>query len=126
MPLTADALRRHHVAQAEHRLMMGAGYRDHGLVCSALDGSFWVPDRLSDLFASTIKRLDLPRIRFHDLRHTHVTHLLREGVHPKIVSERLGHASVAFTMDTYSHILPDMQAETILPLDGRLKQAGSR
>ena len=51
-------------------------------VCPAPDGSLWRPDRLSDLFASTMKRLDLPRIRFHDLRHTHATHVLREGRSP--------------------------------------------
>ena len=87
LPLTVDALRQHYVRQAEHRLMMGAAYSDQGLVCPAADGSLWWPDRLSDLFASTMKRLDLPRIRFHDLRHTHATHLLREGINPKIVSE---------------------------------------
>jgi len=126
LPLTVDSLRQHYVRQAEHRLMMGAAYHDQGLVCPAPDGSFWRPDRLSDLFASTMKRLDLPRIRFHDLRHTHATHLLREGVHPKIVSERLGHASVAFTLDTYSHVLPGMQAEAALRLDQRLRRAGGR
>jgi integrase len=51
------------------------------------------------------------RIRFHDLRHTHATHALRAGIHPKIVSERLGHSSISITLDVYSHALPSMQRE---------------
>lgn len=53
-----------------------------------------------------------PRIRFHDLRHTHATLLLKAGVPVKVVSERLGHASTTFTMNTYQHVIPGMQAET--------------
>jgi integrase len=51
--------------------------------------------------------------RFHDLRHSHASHLLKAGVHPKIVSERLGHSTVGMTLDTYSHVLPGMQEEAI-------------
>jgi integrase len=60
---------------------------------------------------------DVPRIRFHDLRHTHASHLLRAGVHPKVVSERLGHSQVGITMDTYSHVLPGMQEEAARRVD---------
>ena len=56
-----------------------------------------------------IKRAGLKHIRLHDLRHTHATLMLKSGVHPKIVSERLGHATVAFTLDTYSHVVPGLQ-----------------
>jgi integrase len=59
----------------------------------------------------------LPRIRFHDLRHSHATHLLASGVHPKVASERLGHAQVGITLDTYSHVLPNMQAEAAVLVD---------
>jgi integrase len=59
----------------------------------------------------------VPHIRFHDLRHTHATMLLEQDVHPKIVSERLGHASVAITLDTYSHVLPSMQRAVAERLD---------
>jgi len=58
-----------------------------------------------------VRSAGLPRIRFHDLRHTHATLALAAGVHPKVVSERLGHATVAFTMDVYSHAIPALQAE---------------
>ena len=66
------------------------------------------------LFFKQTKRLDLPHIRFHDLRHTHATLALQTGVHPKIVSERLGHTSTAFTLDIYSHAVPTMQADAAL------------
>ena len=60
-------------------------------------------------FSSILQQAGLPHIRIHDLRHTHATLLLMAGVHPKVVSERLGHASVAITLDTYSHVLPGLQ-----------------
>lgn len=56
-----------------------------------------------------MKTVDVPRIRLHDLRHTWATLALRAGVHPKVVQERLGHANISITMDTYSHVMPDMQ-----------------
>ncbi len=62
--------------------------------------------------SSATRRLQVcPRIRFHDLRHTHATLALAAGVHPKIVSERLGHASIAITMDTYSHAIPTLDED---------------
>ena len=56
-------------------------------------------------------------MRFHDLRHAHATLMLLQGVHPKVVSERLGHASVGITLDTYSHVLPTMQTEAVRAFD---------
>jgi integrase len=64
-------------------------------------------------------RID-PRVRLYDLRHTHATLLLSAGVHPKIVSERLGHSSITITLDTYSHVLPGMQRESAAKLDAML------
>ena len=63
----------------------------------------------------------LPRIRFHDLRHAHATHLLASGVHPKVASERLGHSKVGITLDLYSHVLPNMQADAAALVDGALR-----
>ena len=60
---------------------------------------------------------DLPHIRFHDLRHTHATLMLKQGVHPKIVSERLGHSSINITLDTYSHVLPGLQEAAALEFE---------
>jgi integrase len=65
----------------------------------------------------------LPHIRFHDLRHAHATHLLASGVHPKVASERLGHSKVGITLDLYSHVLPNMQADAVALVDGALKAA---
>jgi integrase len=71
-------------------------------------------------FYALLKRAGLPRVRFYDLRHTCATLLLLAGVNPKIVSERLGHASVRITLDIYSHVLPDMQDVATAALDAVL------
>src|SRR5689334_12702897 len=68
------------------------------------------PKTFSYYFGRHVRRLGLPRIRLHDLRHTHATLALKAGVHPRIVQERLGHANVSITLDTYSHVDLDMQA----------------
>jgi integrase len=81
------------------------------LVFVKADGTSMHPDIFSQLFDRTVARIDVPAITLHDLRHTHATLLLKAGVHVKVVSERLGHANVAFTMNVYQHILPGMQAE---------------
>jgi integrase len=65
----------------------------------------------------------VPRVRFHDQRHTHATQLLNEGVHPKVVSERLGHSNIGITLDTYSHVLPGMQEEPAQRVDASLRAA---
>jgi integrase len=79
-----------------------------------------------------LKRLDwvrqigktaLPRIRYHDLRHAHATHLLSSGVHPKVASERLGHSKVEITLDLYSHVLPGMQEDAAARVDRALQAA---
>jgi len=75
------------------------------------DGSLTHPHLISDAFKRLVKRSGLPRIRLHDLRHTHATLLLKAGVPIKVVSERLGHSTPAFTMTTYQHVLPGMQRD---------------
>ena len=71
-------------------------------------------------FKPLLKRAELPQIRFHDLRHTCATLLLLKNVNPKIVSETLGHSSIAITLDTYSHVLPNMQNEAASAMEGAL------
>jgi integrase len=108
-PAAIALLRGVKIRQSELRLQLGPAYRLHDLVFSVTDGG---PINARNLMRAFYRMLDvagLPPIRFHDLRHTHATMLLEQDVHPKIVSERLGHASVGITLDTYSHVLPSMQ-----------------
>jgi integrase len=70
-----------------------------------------------------VTKSGLDHVRFHDMRHTHATQLLRAGVAAKVVSDRLGHANIAITLDIYSHVLPDMQTEAAERIDGVLKKA---
>ena len=67
------------------------------------------PSTITHAFDKILRKAGLSHIRLHDLRHTHATIMLRTGVHPKIVSERLGHSSIKITLDTYSHVLPGLQ-----------------
>ena len=79
------------------------------------------PDNLTKRsFLPLLKRVELPQIRFHDLRHTFATVLLTKGTHPKIVQEMLGHANISQTMDTYSHVLPDMQGQAVSAMESAL------
>jgi len=76
-------------------------------------GNLINPTTLSKKFKKLLKDNEIKEVRFHDLRHTHATNLLKEGIHAKIVSERLGHSSIQITLDTYSHVLPPMQASAM-------------
>ena len=108
---TIATLRAHRRAQAAERLRAGPIWHDADLVFAREDGSPIDPDVVSQAFDRMTARADLPRIRMHDIRHTHASLLLAAGVHPKVVSERLGHASVTITLDTYSHVLPGLQED---------------
>ncbi|MCP4377573.1 MAG: site-specific integrase [bacterium] len=121
--MTVEALRSHRASQAEERLALGVAWEEHGLVCPRPAGAPWAPDTLSTAFAAFVRGSGMKPFRFHDLRHSHATHLLRAGVHPKVVSERLGHSSVGITLDTYSHVLPGMQQDAVRLIDVALKMA---
>ena len=109
---TVAVLRGRKARQAEDQLLMGAGWQNEmGLVFTLADGRPWHPDVVSRAFARLVTELDVPRIRLHDLRHSHASHLLAAGVNVKVVSDRLGHASVGFTLDTYAHVMPGQQAD---------------
>src|SRR5439155_7418972 len=92
-------------------------WQDLDLVVDSGDGGPLHPDTLSSRWRLFLAKVDLPHVRFHDLRHAHATLMLLQGVHPKVVSERLGHASVGITLDTYSHVLPTMQSEAVRAFD---------
>jgi integrase len=84
---------------------------DSGLVFKAENGEALDPESISRYFPQAVRKAMLPQIRLHDLRHTHATLALQAGVHPKVVSKRLGHTAVSITLDTYSHAIPDIQEE---------------
>jgi len=106
---TVQALRAHRKAQAAERLTWGPAYDDHGLAFCREDGTQLEPRSFSRAFRRHVELAELPRIRLHDLRHTWATLALGAGVHPKVVSERLGHATIAITLDVYSHVSAGMQ-----------------
>lgn len=108
---TLAALRRHREAQRLERDVFGDHYSDNDLVFCREDGTPMWPRSLSRAFSRRIAALDLPRIRLHDLRHTHATLALQAGIHPKVVQERLGHASISITLDIYSHATQPMQQD---------------
>ena len=120
-------LRRLKREQAEALLSLGVRQSGDTLVCCRADGEPHQPLSLTYEFARFMRRLkDLPRVRFHYLRHSHATQLLASGVHPKIASERLGHASVGITLDLYSHVTDTMQGEAAAKLDTAMQAAKSR
>jgi len=98
-------------AEKEKRLKRGMRLDPRDLVFARRDGSPIHPACFSQAFNRRVLTAQVPRIRFHDLRHTHATMALKARVHPKIVSERLGHSTIAITLDTYSHCIPSMQRE---------------
>ena len=108
---TIAVLTEHRRREEVKRRGRGAKLALDGLVFAHDDGSPLHPGCFSQIFGRRVAAAAVPRIRFHDLRHTHATLALRAHIHPKIVSERLGHSTVAITLDTYSHCIPSMQRE---------------
>jgi len=108
-PRTVAALRSWRAAQLEERLAWGAAWTDSGLVFTREDGTPMHPEWLSDAFDWRIRTAGLPRIRFHDLRHTHASLGLAAGVPVKVMSERLGHSTSSFTADAYQHVTPALE-----------------
>ena len=117
---TIRTLREHRTRQLEHRLAMGPGYQDHNLVFPHVDGTPQPPYRVSATFRHLVQRSAVGPVRFHDLRHTAATLMLRAGVPIKVVSNRLGHATASLTLDTYSHVTPDMERDAVAAIDGVL------
>ncbi len=116
-PETVRRLRQHRARQAEEKLALGAAYADHGLVFATPLGTPLDPANLRRAWTRIVRDADVGHLRFHDLRHSHASLLLQNGVHPKIVSERLGHSGVGITLDIYSHVLPNLQAEAAAGLE---------
>ena len=116
--MAVDALREQRRRQAEERLRAGPSWEDNGLIFPNRRGRpMEKQNLLRRSFGPLLERAGLPHMRFHDLRHTAATLLLSEGVHPKVVQERLGHSSIAVTMDVYSHVMPTLQRDAAERLD---------
>ena len=106
--------------QMTQQLEVVDAWTDSGYVFTSADGMPVDPNLATRAFKKVLASAGLPKLTIHGLRHTHATILLEQGVNPKVVSERLGHASVATTMDIYSHVLPDMQEKAALAIDAAL------
>ena len=117
-----EELKRHREKQAQLRLEAGDKWREQGLVFPNKFGGFLLVEVVMKQFHELLKKAGLPKMRFHDLRHTMATLLLESDVHPKKVQERLGHSSIAITMDTYSHVLPSMHQDVARRLGDLFKE----
>jgi integrase len=124
--LVVEELRQHWIKQAQELLQIGIRQSRESFVYSREDGQPMQPRSLTHAWDQFRARTTLPRIRFHDLRHSHATHLLAGNIHPKIASERLGHSKVGITLDLYSHVLPGMQADAAARVDLAAREAINR
>ncbi|MFL5588067.1 MAG: tyrosine-type recombinase/integrase [Ktedonobacteraceae bacterium] len=116
-----EALKKHRIDQQQEQIKVGDKWQYKGLVFCDGYGGFFSPDMVLRKFSKLLRDIGLPRMRFHDLRHSAATILLVAGVHPKVVQERLGHSTVAMTLDVYSHVLPSMQQEVAGKIDDLFK-----
>jgi integrase len=110
-PGTLSALTDHRRRQVEDQLAAGPEWNNTGLVFTTALGRPADGTWATKWFHRALAEAGIPRIRIHDLRHTAATHLLRRGVHPKVVQELLGHSTISLTLDTYSHVAPSLHAE---------------
>ncbi len=123
-PESVDLIREHRRKQQLERNQWGSDYLDNDLVIAMENGEPLHPQSFSQAFERLVKRAGLRRIRLHDLRHTHATIAVKAGVPVKVISERLGHESPAFTLKQYAHVVPGMQAEAAAEI-ARLVSSGA-
>jgi integrase len=122
-PSTVLVLEEHRKAQDSMRISLGIlPTIDNDLVFSHWDGSPLLPDSITHAWVKLVRKCGLKGIRLHDARHTHATIMLKQGVHPKVVQERLGHSSISTTLDTYSHVAPGLQEAAAKCFDEILKR----
>lgn len=123
-PQTVEVMNRHRKRQVEECLRRGESWNEEMLVFTTRRGKRVDTKSTSYRFKKLTSRVGVREIVFHGLRHTHATILLRQGVNPKTVAERLGHRSVVITLDTYSHVLPDTQGEAVRVFSRIVRQPG--
>ena len=121
-PSATEVLREHRAAQEKVHAFMGTDPCDDDLVFAGAGGSPLLPDSVTHAWVKLARRTGLD-VRLHDARHTHATLMLKQNVRPKVVQERLGHASIATTSDIYSHVLPGMQEEAAIGFDRAVAEA---
>ena len=121
-PSAVLALRAHRERQEAERASLGLRFSPEDLVFCHPDGSPFLPDTVTHAFRKIADRVGLRGVRLHDLRHTHASLMLRQNVHPKVVQERLGHATISTTLDIYSHVMPGIQEEAALRFEAGLSQ----
>jgi integrase len=109
-PSAIMVLKDHYEKNRLERAMLGATLKDDDLVFSNIDGNPIRPNTITRAWPMLATRIGIKVIRFHDARHSHASLMLKQGIHPKIVQERLGHSTIAITLDTYSHVSPGLQA----------------
>ena len=117
-PGTIEVLKAQAARQLDEQKEWDDAWVETGLVFTQENGAALDPETVTRYFRQAVKRSMLPAIRLHDLRHTHATLALQAGIHPKVVSERLGHATISITLDTYSHAVPAMQEEAAALIAG--------
>ena len=116
-PSNAIVLREHREAQEKLKYSLGMTLSDDDLVFARFDGKPYSPDVISHAFLKLARRCGLNGIHLHSARHSHASLMLKQGIHPKIVQERLGHASIETTLDTYSHVVPGLQQAAAVSFD---------
>ena len=120
-PSLAILLRERKAGVIAERSNLGLTFTDNDLVFSHYDGTPFDPSTVSHTFNRIARKAGLPQMRFHDTRHAHASLMLRNGIHPKIVSERLGHSTIAVTIDLYSHVTPGLQEAAALRFEDALR-----
>ncbi|GMW05075.1 MAG: site-specific integrase [Dehalococcoides mccartyi] len=121
-PSTIITLREYQQKQKLERAMFNFPFSDESLIFSDIEGKPFRPNTITRAWTTQANKCELSPIRFHDARHTHASLMLKQGIHPKVVQERLGHSSIQMTIDTYSHIAPGIQEAAANRFDEMLKR----
>jgi integrase len=112
-----NALKQHRERQEVER-KAAANWTESGMVFTSRIGTPLAPESLTEYFKALLEKAGLPKtVRFHDLRHTCATLMIKQGIHPRVVMEILGHSQISTTMNTYGHVLPEVQREAVNVLD---------
>ena len=120
-PSTLEMLREYRQKQEAEAILLGKSVTENDLLFCHPDGSPLLPGTISHAWDKAVRRAGLRVIRLHDARHTHASYMLKQGIHPKVVQERLGHSSIQVTLDTYSHVAPGIQEKAAARLDDIFK-----